>query len=164
MSDDDFITYCGLYCGLCAERTVLPSRAQELLDLVKDEGYDLFYEYIPGMKEQYPSFINVLKDLSAMDCRCRNGSGGPPDCEIRACAKQRNVFVCMECPEFPCRKWDTIARSYPLLAVDALRYRELGKERWLEEQRAKARKGLNYRMLRVVDVQAPDQPERGDRA
>lgn len=162
MSDDHLITYCGLYCGLCAERRVLPGLASELLDTVKDEGYDYFYEFVPGMKEHYPSFIKVLKDLSTMDCKCRDGSGGPPNCEIRTCAKGRGLFVCMDCQDFPCGKWSTVAKVYPFLVVDTDRYREFGKERWLEEQRAKARKGFNYSMIRRTEAPGPSDAGKGE--
>jgi hypothetical protein len=157
MSDDDLITYCGLYCGICAERCAIPRLAKELLDMVKDEGYDQFYEFVPGMKEHYPSFVKILEDFSMMECGCRDRKGGPPDCEIRICANGRGMFVCMDCQDFPCDKWSAIANIYPLLTSDAHRYREIGKERWLEEQKAKGRKGFYYGMIRRVAIQGPDE-------
>jgi hypothetical protein len=162
MSDDDLITYCGLYCGLCAERCAIPHMAKELMDLVKEEGYDYFYEYVPGMKEHYPSFIKVLQDLSEMDCKCRDGRGGPPNCEIRICAKGRDMFVCMDCHDFPCEKLNALTKVYPFLTVDASRYQEIGKERWLEEQKAKARKGFNYSMMRRIVVLGPEDGKKDD--
>jgi hypothetical protein len=159
MTDDDLITYCGLYCGICAERCVLPQRARELLDLIREEGYDQYYEFVPGLKEHYPSFVKVLEDLSTMDCRCRNRRGGPPNCEIRNCADERGVFVCMDCQDFPCERWKAIARFYPLLASDAQRYREIGKERWLEEQKARGRKNFYYGMVRCVPEPGPEGAE-----
>ena len=158
---DDLITYCGLYCGLCAERCLLPSKSRELRELVKDEGYDLFHEHVPGMKDHYPSFVKMLEDLSVMDCKCRDGSGGPPGCEIRACAKGRGLFVCMECEDHPCDKWNSVAKSYPFLIIDAFRYQDVGKERWTEEQREKGRKGFNYRMMRRIEVQGGEEKEEG---
>lgn len=161
MSDDDLITYCGLYCGLCAERSLVPSKAHELRELVRDEGYDSFYELVPGMREHYPSFAKVLGDLSAMDCKCRDGSGGPPDCQIRSCATNRGKFVCMECEEHPCHKLGDVAREYPFLIADAARYRQLGKERWLEEQKGKLKRGFSYRMVRLTEPDRVGQGKEG---
>ncbi len=150
MPEDELITYCGLYCGLCAERCVLPRMARDMLDTVRSEGYDTFYQDVPGLAEHYPSFMKVLGDLSCMDCKCRDGSGGPPGCEIRSCARGRGVFVCAECEDFACDKWNKISEFYPFMLIDAFRYQEVGRDRWLAEQREKARKGYNYSMDRRV--------------
>lgn len=161
MSDDDLITYCGLFCDLCAERCILPRMARELLATVKDEGYDCFCEFVPGMKDHYPSFVKVLQDLSEMDCKCRDGSGGPPGCEIRICAKGKGMFVCMDCQDFPCDKWISVAKVYPFLIMDSTRYKEAGREAWLMEQKAKGAKGFCYRMVRRVEPDGHDGPTKG---
>jgi hypothetical protein len=160
--DDDLITYCGLYCGLCAERCTVPLRARELMDLVRDEGYDQFYEFVPGINDHYPSFIKVLEEFSALDCRCRNRKGGPPSCAIYACAAKKGAFVCMDCEDFPCDKWNAISRIHPLLKNDADRYREVGKERWLEEQRVRAEKGFCYGMIKQIPAQCRTEGKRVD--
>jgi len=126
---------------------------------VKEEGYDYFYEFVPGMKEHYPSFVTVLGDLSKMDCRCRNGSGGPPNCAIRSCAKEKGVFVCMDCVQFPCDRLAPIMKVYPLLSADAARYKEVGKEKWLEELKGREAKGFFYGMVRKIE--APSSPTDG---
>ncbi|MDD1769745.1 MAG: DUF3795 domain-containing protein [Methanomassiliicoccales archaeon] len=136
--------------------------SKELLDMVKNEGYDYFYEFVPGMREHYPSFVKVLRDLSSMDCKCRDGSGGPPNCAVRACAKDKGVFVCMDCTGFPCDKWREVSRVYPFLTTDASRYQQIGKERWLEEQRVRATKGFNYGMVRRIEVLGPDEAAKKD--
>lgn len=155
VSEDDLITYCGLYCGNCAERCAVPRQARELLDLVRDEGYDCFYESVPDMKGHYPSFVKVLEYFSSLECGCRKRKGSPPKCPIRVCAIEKGAFVCMDCRDFPCDKWNGIARFHPLLVSDAQRYREIGKERWLEEQRARGRKGFNYGMVKRAELHDP---------
>lgn len=152
MLDDELITPCGLYCGLCAERCLLPGRAQELLRLVREEGYDQFYGSIGAIKDHYPSFIRVLEELSDMDCRCRNRAGGDPGCPIRICAEGRGAFVCMDCEDFPCDKWIALTKVHPLMMADAELYRKVGKERWLELQKERLEKGFHYGMVKTHKV------------
>lgn len=87
---------------------------------------------------------------------CRNRKGGPPNRAIHACAKGKGVFVCMDCMDFPCEKWNAISRIHPLLEKDTERYREVGKEKWLDEQRAKAKKGFYNGMVKQSSTLGQD--------
>ncbi len=40
MVDLRFVTYCGLYCGLCTERGRIPRQAAALRELMRKEGYE----------------------------------------------------------------------------------------------------------------------------
>lgn len=151
MTDQDplrLVAYCGLYCGLCAERARLPPQARQLQQTLHEEGYDDFYQYIPEMKEDYPKFSEFLQRLANMDCACRSGKGGPPDCEIRVCAKARNITVCPLCKEYPCVKIETLAERYPILIQDGKKMQKVGTEKWIEEQENRVKRGLVYADLR----------------
>jgi len=50
------VTYCGLYCGLCAQRVRIPEQARRLRETLHDEGFDDFYQYIPDIKDSFPVF------------------------------------------------------------------------------------------------------------
>jgi len=81
----EFVTYCGLYCGLCADRTRIPQRAAALQAAMVEEGWPYYGPTMPGFEE----FWRFLQELTEGGCPgCRAG-GGPPNCLIRVCARQR---------------------------------------------------------------------------
>jgi hypothetical protein len=151
MPDEDelrLVTYCGLYCGLCAQHSRIPKQAQQLRQTLHEEGFDDFYQYEPDMKEVYPVFSRFLQKLAELECTCRTDKGGPPDCKIRECARQRNVKVCPLCKEYPCQYIISLAERYPLLVQDGRRMQKVGVRRWVREQKDRARRGFVYSDIR----------------
>jgi len=142
------VTYCGLYCGLCAQRNRLPKQAKQLQQTLHEEGFDDFYQYIPEMKEHFPPFWNFLQKLATFDCSCRTGKGGPPDCKIRQCATQKKIEVCPQCSEYPCHHIQAFAERYPTLIQDGKRLKKIGLKKWVDEQEKRARRGFSYADLR----------------
>jgi len=142
------VTYCGLYCGLCANRNRIPQQASQLRETLHQEGFDDFYQYVPEMKEEFPPFWKFLQNLEKLDCTCRTGKGGPPNCEIRNCAKQGNITVCPECKEYPCQHIQELAEHYPSLIQDGKRLQRIGIEKWISEQEQRAKRGFCYADLR----------------
>ncbi|MEM3700358.1 MAG: DUF3795 domain-containing protein [Candidatus Bathyarchaeia archaeon] len=53
------------------------------------------------MKEVFPIFWQFLQKLTTFDCNCRVRKGGPPDCKIRNCAKEKDIEVCPQCKDYP---------------------------------------------------------------
>jgi len=143
-----YVTYCGLYCELCAQRSRIPQQARQLLKSLHEEGFDDFYQYVPKMKETFPPFWRLLNELAQFDCTCRTGKGGPPDCKIRNCAKQKNVIVCPQCKEYPCLLIHSLAEHYPTLIQDGKRLQKIGLEKWIKEQEERAKRGFVYADIR----------------
>lgn len=151
MSEQDFlrlVTYCGLYCGLCAQHNRIPQQARQLQKSLSEEGFDDFYQYVPEMKDVFPTFWQFLQKLTAFNCSCRIGKGGPPDCKIRCCAKRRNIVVCPQCRDYPCQHVQALAKHYPTLIQDGKRMQEVGVEKWVEEQEQRAKRGFVYADIR----------------
>lgn len=141
------VTYCGLYCGLCASRRRIPQEAGKLRKLLAQEGYDLGGFDIPSLKEIFPAFwqgLNVLADEPCPTCRA---GGGNPGCQIRVCAQAKGVVTCPQCSEFPCVKIGVL-EHYPLYHSDARRIKEIGLEAWVEEQEERAKAGFSYTDIR----------------
>lgn len=144
------VTYCGLYCGLCAQRVRIPEQARRLQQTLHEEGFDDFYQYISEMKTAFPPFWQFLQSLATFDCSCRTGKGGPPDCRIRGCAKQKGVEVCPQCKEYPCQHIQAMAEHYPTLIQDGKRLQKMGIEKWISEQLQRAKRGFAYADLRYL--------------
>lgn len=147
----DFVTYCGLYCGLCAERTRIPTQAAALQAAMFEEGWPYWGPTMPGFDE----FWGFLQELTKGGCPgCRAG-GGYPECQMRICARDRGLELCVQCSEFPCGHVEVLAARYPTLITDNRRLRAVGLGRWLAEQDERARRGIVYADLRY-DVQLLD--------
>ncbi len=145
MSDQlEFVTYCGLYCSLCAERTRIPRRAAALQAAMVEEGWPYWGSTMPDFDE----FWRFLQGLASDGCPgCRAG-GGYPECQIRICARERAVDVCAWCPDFPCQHLETLAARYPVLLADNRRLQAVGLARWLAEQEERAQRGVVYADIR----------------
>ncbi|MBL7161658.1 MAG: DUF3795 domain-containing protein [Anaerolineales bacterium] len=150
----EFVTYCGLYCGLCAARTRIPKRAAALQEAMTIGGWPDWGADIPGFAE----FWRFLEGLATGGCPgCRAG-GGPPQCQIRNCARQRGLELCSRCPDFPCSRIEALGAIYPTLIADNRRLQTVGLEQWLSEQEERARRGVVYADIRyLVDDAVRDQ-------
>jgi len=142
------VGYCGLYCGLCAHRARIPKRAKSLKETLHDEGMNFWYKYVPSMKETFPIFWKFLNQLTKMDCTCRTG-GGPPDCRIRGCAKEKRVDTCPLCKMYPCDLINNLAEHYVTIIQDGRRLQEIGPKVWIKEQERRAKRGVVYADTRI---------------
>lgn len=140
----EFVTYCGLYCGLCAARTRIPRQAAALQQAMADEGWPLWGPTMAGFSE----FWRFLQELAGGACPgCRAG-GGYPECQIRVCARERGLDLCSQCADVPCTHVEALAARYPTLLADNRRLQAVGLARWLAEQDERARRGVVYADLR----------------
>ncbi len=142
------VGYCGLYCGLCAHRNRIPQRAKLLRKTLHEEGMDSWYKYYRSMKDTFPTFWKFLGSLVKMDCTCRTG-GGPPDCKIRICTKEKEVDLCPFCAEYPCSLIESLAEHYVMVIQDGKRLRKIGLKAWVKEQEARAKHGVVYADTRI---------------
>ncbi|MCK4873228.1 MAG: DUF3795 domain-containing protein [Phycisphaerales bacterium] len=154
MADLELVTYCGLYCGLCAQRCRIPQRASELRESMSKEGYELWGSELPGFTKFW-SFLTDLCEPEKACPGCRQG-GGPSFCTIRKCARERGLDVCVFCDEYPCERVQGIAKGYPTLIPDGKRMRDIGLDAWVAEQRDRAATGFAYVDIRCHPYDVPD--------
>jgi len=141
----ELVTYCGLYCELCAERTRIPRTAQALKAAMTEEGWPSWGPSMPGFNEFW-TFLDGLG--SGEGCPgCRAG-GGYPECQIRVCARERGLELCARCPDLPCEHIEALAATYPILIADNRRIQAVGLAQWLLEQQERARRGVVYADIR----------------
>ena len=140
------VTYCGLCCGLCAQRAGIPLRARALRESLSKEGYELWAKEIAGFNEFW-AFLSDLCDPEKCCPGCRQG-GGYPLCSIRKCAGERKVAICVLCEEYPCKRVLELAERYPILLSDGKRMRRIGVKSWIREQEERAKTGFTYADIR----------------
>ncbi len=147
------ISYCGLYCNLCGQRSRIPKLAQALRKAMETESWEAFGGFFPQFKEFW-DFLNRICAPTGVCPACRQG-GGPPWCSIRSCACKRNIDICVFCEEYPCHRIEAIARGYPTLIPDGKRLREIGINKWVEEQEKRAETGFAYADIRCYPYEVP---------
>ncbi|MBN1349361.1 DUF3795 domain-containing protein [candidate division KSB1 bacterium] len=154
MSDLRLVTYCGLYCGLCAQKCRIPHRALALKEAMQKEGYEHWGQAIPGFKDFWKFLGGLVTSENA--CSCRESSCGPPFCAIRNCAREKNIDICASCEDYPCEKIEGIAKGYPTLLADGNRIMAIGIESWIKEQEDCAKTGFAYVDIRCYPYHVPD--------
>jgi len=155
MTDLSQVTYCGLYCGLCAQRGRIPDQADALRGTMRKEGWDQWGGHKPGF-DGFWSFLNDLAD-SASRCTCRDGQCGPPFCGIRKCAQKRAIDVCAFCDEYPCHRIQGLAKGYVTLVADGRRMKEIGLDAWIAEQEQRRATGFAYADIRCQPYEVPEE-------
>jgi len=153
MANLEQVTYCGLYCGLCAQCNRIPQRAVLLRDAMRTEGYENWGKELPQF-EEFWLFLNNLAGSEAR-CSCRRGNCGPSFCGIRKCARGKGIEVCIYCTEYPCQMILGIAKGYVSMLADGQRMKVIGIDTWIQEQEERRKTGFSYSDIRVLPYQIP---------
>ena len=155
--DLSLVTYCGLYCPLCAQRGRIPKQARSLHKSLAKEGWQ---SYGSAVSDDFEPFWRLLTRFADPEkgCSCRD-DGGPPFCAIRKCAREKGVDVCPFCEAFPCEYIRTIGKGYPTLIADGYRMCEIGLEAWIDEQKQRAKTDFAYCDIRCEPYEVPGQPQ-----
>jgi len=141
----EFVTFCGLHCDLCAERSRIPAQAKALQQAMTEEGWPFWGTDVPGFSGFWRFLEGLHADGGCPGCRA---GGGYPQCPIRACAQERGLELCSECPDFPCPRIQALNAIYPTLISDNRRLQAVGLEQWLVEQQERAGRGVVYADIR----------------
>lgn len=127
--NSDYISPCGLYCGVCG-----------ILYATRDSNQK-FKERLLGV---YKGKIPGGEDLTVEDIQCEGCLSENPfffcrECPIKDCTRSRGYQGCHECDEFPCK----LIEDFPLpvgkkVILRAVPYwREVGTEKWVEDEEAR---------------------------
>ena len=147
MDNLELVTYCGLYCDLCAQRGRIPAQAAALKESLTKEGWNDFGKYI---FDSFGSFWELLSNFADKERSCSGccQGGGNPECKIRDCAKEHNINTCPLCDQFPCDLINEFAITYPLVIPDGIRMKKIGLPAWIDEQKNRAKNGFIYADIR----------------
>jgi hypothetical protein len=106
-----------------------------------DEGWPHWGQSMSGFVQFWEFLQELQADGGCPGCRA---DGGYPECPIRRCARQRELTLCNQCPDFPCQHVEALADRYSTLIADNRRMQAVGLEQWLQEQEERARRGVIY--------------------
>ncbi|OQX17548.1 MAG: hypothetical protein BWK76_10460 [Desulfobulbaceae bacterium A2] len=111
MDHDDILRVlapCGLNCAKCLAFVDgdIAKTASELQRLLGNfDTYARRFSSFKPVFDNYPPFKELLQHFTQASCRgCRQGDCLYPNCGVTACARERGVDFCFQCPEFPCEK------------------------------------------------------------
>lgn len=144
----DLVGFCGDYCGGCGQHNGLIRQTATIMREFADlYGFEIrsrrafdFREFLKGLEW----FMDVEK------CPGCHLGGGPAWCEVKKCCPEKGLRICFECEEFPCPKIEEVADPD---TIDRFkRLKEIGFEKWLEEQIKKAEKGYEIHLQKVVSL------------
>ena len=131
----DFISPCGLYCGVCA------------IHIAHRDNNQKFKESLVGLYKGKVSGKGALpgsENLTADDIRC---SGCLSDdrfmhceqCDIRQCTEEKGYTGCHQCDDFPCGHIENfpmvIGKKVILRSVPYRR--KFGTEKWVRDEEAR---------------------------
>lgn len=119
MVDENLLSPCGLYCGVCGIRTAYLSGKPKFIDAMA-KTY--------GVKPEQIKCDGCRSDARFVLCDV---------CSIRSCAVEKGIVGCHECGDWPCslvQEFPVVsARSNMLRAIPL--WRQLGTEKWTEYEK-----------------------------
>lgn len=133
--NSDFVSPCGLYCGVCAIHIAHKDKNEKL----KGRLVNL---YKGGVADK--GTLPNSENLSTEDIRCGGCLSDDlfmhcRQCEIRDCTKRKGLDGCHQCDDFPCSFIDNFSMSVgKKVILRCVPYRKkVGTEKWIldEEKR-----------------------------
>ena len=131
----DFISPCGLYCGVCAIHIAHRDNNEKL----KARLVSLYKGGVPD-KGTLPG----SEDLTTADIRCQGCLSKEcfmhcRQCDIRNCTRGKGYTGCHQCDQFPCRYIDDFPMAVgKKVILRCVPYRRKhGTEKWVQDEMAR---------------------------
>jgi hypothetical protein len=131
----DFVSPCGLYCGVCAIYIAHRDDNEKL-----KQGLVKLYQGKTEGKGRLPG----SGDLSVEDIQCSGCLSEKPfvhclRCDIRKCTSEKGYSGCHECDGFPCEHIEnfpmSVGKKVILRAIP--HWRDVGTEKWIRDEEAR---------------------------
>lgn len=105
---------CGILCGSCPLGSGAVAESAGLTRKhITDCQIPMWSPFVPGGEAIDWATVDRALDWMTTYARCagcRNG-GGPPDCAIRICARERGYELCSYCPDLEgCTRFDWLGK------------------------------------------------------
>ncbi len=136
MTQYNFDSYCGLYCGACdihlAYKTGYKSR------LASFWSVPLLKTFLGGLGAPYDE--NDLSEMKCHGCKSDTLFVNCKACGIRTCAIEKKAEHCIDCREYPCTQFQERNKVEGLLPHIKLsrnnleRIKKAGSKQWLADQ------------------------------
>ena len=125
----NFLSPCGLYCGVCGVYYATRDNNDKFLQRL----LDMYAEKIPGLENL------TIDDLRCDGCLSNNPSFFCSACSIKDCTREKGYTGCHECEEFPCNYIDNfpmpVGKKVIMRAIPT--WSELGTREWVIAEEAR---------------------------
>jgi len=100
----EILAYCGMDCGICPVYRATQADDDAAREKAASFFSKLFNTDIP------------LQAINCDGCTAITGKlfGHCDSCEVRACARARDLDICAQCPEYSCEKLDRQLAQIPI--------------------------------------------------
>jgi len=137
----EYTCYCGLYCGNCAVKAKVEPASKVLYEEMKKAYFEDIMQFLPD-GDKFWSFLKKMA-VEGVCVSCKAGSGNP-GCQVRMCAKEKNVEMCVLCESYPCEYFSVFFEAYPTLKHDNSVLLEKGWEVWSKLQDERQAREFTY--------------------
>lgn len=133
---------CGVYCGQCPSGNGrVKMMAGELKRLIDTTRYEWLTEVEKSFK--FEEFRKGLEWFANAQCPMFLNGGGAP-CQNKKCAAEKKLRSCLMCNEYLTCKHTAYQREwYPFVADNYNRVKQVGFQKYLEEEEEKAKAGVD---------------------
>ena len=131
----DFISPCGLYCGVCAIHIAHRDHNTKL----KERLVNLYKGETPGKGTLPNSDALSIEDIRCSGCLSDDQFMHCRQCKIRNCAKEKGYTGCHQCSEFPCDHINNFSMAIgKKVILRAVPYRrKFGTEKWIQDEESR---------------------------
>jgi len=148
MEKYDLVAPCGDYCGSCGQyNRLIVETAKQMREFAELYGFEFRSKGAFDFKQFVKGLDWFIENAKCPSCQ---QDGGPPGCEVRKCCSEKGLHICFECEEFPCPKFKEYADPDTMDRYN--RFKEIGFEKWVEEQMQKAKKGYEIHLQKVASL------------
>jgi len=148
MGKYDLVAPCGDYCGGCGQHTgLIIGTAKQMREFAELYAFEFRSEGAFDFKQFMKGLEWFIENAECPGCR---QGGGPPWCEVKKCAFEKGLRICFECEEFPCSKFEDYADRDTMDRYR--RFKEIGFDKWVEEQWRKAKEGYEIHLQKVASL------------
>ena len=133
--NSDYISPCGLYCGVCAIHIADRDHNEKL----KERLVRLYQGGVPGKGTLPNSEAITTKDIKCNGCMSDRLFMHCGQCEIRDCTKEKGISGCHQCEDFPCEHIDNfpMAVGKKVILRSVPYRRKFGTEKWVKDEHAR---------------------------
>ena len=134
-SNPDFISPCGLYCGVCAIHIAHRDNNEKL----KERLVGLYQGGVPG-KGKLPGGEHLTTaDIRCQGCLSKDCFMHCRQCGIRNCTREKGYTGCHQCDQFPCNYIDEFPMAVgKKVILRSIPYRrKYGTEKWIQDEEAR---------------------------
>ena len=134
-TNPNFISPCGLYCGVCAIHIAHQGNNQKF----KKRLLSLYQGGVQGKGTLPNSGTLTTDNIKCNGCLSDNLFMHCKQCEIRDCTDKKGYIGCHQCDEFPCQ----YIENFPMavgkkVILRAVPYRrKFGDEKWIQDEEAR---------------------------